>query len=166
MKIRRPALMLSLVSLLPSGIASAEIPYCGGREIKIGDGFSVTMYMFNRSSAFDLEYAVPDTDVRAEGIVVASKPIKLTFRGLDTTGEVSPSIGYSNLDLRSRRGQRFEVRAMHLDCSNGIGLSASFSGGYSRWRQPLVPLSFDSPFFSDRTKIPAGHPHQRAGGRR
>jgi hypothetical protein len=154
MKIRRPVLTLALASLLSNGIASAAIPFCGGNKISLGDRFSLTMYMIDRSSSFDLEYAVPDADVRTLGAVVATKPIKLTFAGLDATPAGNPRMGYANLDLREPEGQRFETAEMHFDCGNSASLSAKFSGTYPP-NQPPAPDSFDSPFFLDRAKIPA-----------
>ena len=153
MKIRRLTLALALTSLLPSGIASAEVPFCGGSNIDIGGGFDLTMYMFDRSPAFDLEYAVPEADIRARDSVVAAKPIKLTFAGFEANSTGDPRIGYAHLDLREPQGQRFEAGAMQLDCGGGTTLSASFS--YSSPSLPPAPDRFDSPFFADRANIPA-----------
>lgn len=154
MRMRRAALALALASLLPSGTALAETPFCGGSEINIGGGFSLTMYMFDRSSAFDLEYEVPDGDVRAQDAVVAAKPIKLTFAGFKANSAGNPRIGYAHLDLREPQGQRFETGAIHLNCGNGVGLSATLSGSYPPNQLP-APNSFDNPFFADRANAPS-----------
>ena len=154
MRMRTPVLALTLASLLSGGAASAEIPFCGGSNIDIGGGFNLTLYMFDRSPDFDLEYDVPESDIRAHDAVVAARPIKLTFAGFEVDSAGQPRIGYAHLDLREPQGQRFETGAMYLNCGDGASLSASFSGSYPP-NQPPAPSSFDSPFFADRANIPA-----------
>lgn len=155
MRMRRSALALTVASLLvPSGIASAKTPFCGGSNIDIGGGFKLTLFMFDRSPDFTLKYEVPEGGIRVQGVGVAAKPIKLTFAGFKANSDGRPGIGYANLDLREPQGQRFEIGAMRFDCGDNVNLSASFSGSYSpNW--PPAPESFDSPFFADRANIPA-----------
>lgn len=126
----------------------ATLPICGARNLDLGDGVHLTMYMFGGDREFFLIADVPQNGMILGDFVQAATPARITFRGYDTNDRPPFNlvhIGYENVDIRRPDNTSLTTPRIRLDCGNGVVLSGGGLGAYDVAKPR--PTSSMNPFF-------------------
>ncbi len=130
---RLAAAVAAVLTLQGAGIAQVSpLPTCAIIALDIGRGFTLTQYMFDGASEFELTFEPPASAIRTRD-VTPSAPFRLVFSQMDLSPRSnwgtplgSPHLGYSSHEFLTPDGKRIGAGTVRFECGGGQILSGSY----------------------------------------